>query len=103
MSSQALLIYLSRIKSFSYHPRNLFVSLRFPSCSMSKNGISYFLREVLYDAGASRVEGVPVRAHSIRRVSTSTAFHRNWSVSSVLEAAIWRSNSVFAAFYLRDL
>ena len=36
-------------------------------------------------------------------VSTSTAFHRNWSVSSVLEAAAWRSNSVFAALYLRDL
>ena len=70
---------------------------------MSKNGISYFLREVIHEAGANREEGVPVRAHSIRGVSTSTAFHRNWPVSSVLEAATWRSNSVFAAFYLREL
>ena len=45
----------------------------------------------------------PVRAHDIQSVTTSAAFHRNWSVSSVLEAATWRTNSVFAAFYLRDL
>ena len=29
-------------------------------------------------------------------VSTSAAFHCNWSVSSVLESATWRNNSVFA-------
>ena len=49
------------------------------------------------------MEGGPVRAHDIRGVSTSVAFHRNWSVSSILEAATWRTNSVFAAFYRRDL
>ena len=70
---------------------------------MSKNGISYFLREVIHEAGASRKVGVPVRAHSIRGISTSTAFHKNWSVASVLAVASWCSNSVFAAFYLRDL
>ena len=36
-------------------------------------------------------------------VSTSAAFHHNWSVSSVLEFASWRINSVFASFYLRDI
>ena len=36
-------------------------------------------------------------------VSTSAAFHQNWSVTSVLEPATWHSNSVFASFYLRDL
>ena len=61
------------------------------------------MREVIHEAGASRVEGVPVKAHSIRGVSTSMALNRNWSVSSVLEADTWRSNSVFASIYLRDL
>ena len=28
---------------------------------------------------------------------------RNWSISQVLEAASWKSNSVFASFYLRDV
>ena len=35
--------------------------------------------------------------------STSVAFHRNWSVSSVLESATWASSSVFSSFYLRDI
>ena len=30
------------------------------------------------------------------------AFHRNWSVSAVLDAATWSSGSVFSSFYLRD-
>ena len=84
---RALRIYLSRTTSVANHPRNLFVSPRSPSRCMSKNGISYFLCEVIHEAGASREVGVPVRAHSIRGISTSTTFHKNWSVSSVLAAA----------------
>ena len=94
-------LYLGGPKSLYHHPRLLFVSPHFLSQSMSKNGISYFLREVIYYADASRDEGVPVSAHCIWGVSTSTAFHRNLSVSSVLVAATWRSTSVFAAFYQR--
>ena len=30
-------------------------------------------------------------------------FHRNWSVSAVLESATWSSSSVFSSFYLHDL
>ena len=84
-------------------PRHLFVSPHTPSRAMSKNGISYFLREVIHEAGASRKVDVPVHAHSVRGIATSTALHKNWSISSVLDAASWRSNSVFASYYLRDL
>ena len=77
-------------------PRNL-------SRVMSKNAMSYFLREVIAESGASKEPGVVPRAHSIRGVATSTAFHRNWSVSSVLDAVCWRSSSVFVSFYLKDL
>ena len=94
---RALRIYLQRTDSFSPRPRRLFVFPRRPSHSLSKNAVSLFLREVIHE-----VEVGLVRAHSIRGVSTSTIFHRNWSVSSVLESATWRTNSVFASFYLRD-
>ena len=70
---------------------------------MSKNAVSFFLREVIHAAGVSRPEVGSVRAHDIRSVSTSVAFHRNWSVSSVLESATWSSSSVFSSFYLRDI
>ena len=84
-------------------PRRLFVSPRNPARSISKNAISYFLREVIAEAGVSSVAGVEPRAHSIRGVAISTAFHRNWSITSVLNVACWRSSSVFTSFYLKDL
>ena len=70
---------------------------------MSKNGISYLLREVIIQSGASSQSDQDPRAHSIRGIATSSAFFCNWSLRSVLEAASWRSNSVFTSFYLWDL
>ena len=100
---RALRCYLRRTNSIQARPRRLFVSPRSPSRAMSKNGLSYFLREVICEVGACREVGVSIKAHSIRGISTSTAFFMDWSVSSVLTAASWRSNSVFAAFYIRGL
>ena len=80
------------------------MSPRFPSRPISKNAVSYFLREVISEAGAVRQDvAAPLCAHSVRGVATSVSFLRNWSISKVLEAATWRSNSVFASFYFRDI
>ena len=95
--------YLQRTSGGVNHPRRLFVSPRNPSRAMSKNAISYSLREVIAESGASTEPGVVPRAHSIRGVATSIAIHRNWSISSVLNAACWRSNFAFTSFYLKDL
>ena len=100
---RALHIHLDRSASFSPLPRCLFLLPRRPLRALSKNAISFFLREVIHEAEAGRPEVGPVRAHSIRGVSTSAAFHRNWSVARVLESATWRSNSVFVSFYLCDI
>ena len=61
----ALRIYLQMTDSFSPCLRRLFVSPRRPSHSLSKNAVSFFLREVIHDAGAARPEVGSVRAHSI--------------------------------------
>ena len=80
------------------------MSPRSPSRPISKNEVSYFLGEVMSEAGAVRANmAVPLRAYSVRGVATSVSFLRNWSISKVLEAATWRSNSVFASFYFRDI
>ena len=72
--------------------------------ALSKNALSFFLRETITSAGAVGAdEGPAPRAHSIRGVSTSVAFNRNWSVKEVLRAATWRSNSTFVSFYLKDV
>ena len=101
---RALRVYLERTKSAVSRASSLFASPRSPSRQISKNAVSFFLREVISGAGAVRGDVVtPLRAHSIRGVATSTVFLQNWSVSKVLEAASWRLNSVFASFYLSDV
>ena len=75
------------------------------SCSssraMSNNGFSYLLREVLVHSGASSNDVAALNSHSIRGIATS-AFFRNWSLASVLEASSWRSNTVFTSLYLKN-
>ena len=132
---RALRVYLDRTSSLSPRPRSLFVSPRAPSRSLSKNALSFFLRDVISSAYSSSGRSLPslapssapssssssapssgagggavsgrrgsaVRAHSIRGVSSSWAFLRNASISSVLEAATWASPSVFSSFYLSDV
>ena len=100
---RALRLYLPRARSLSPGRHRLFVSPRRPTRHLSKNALSFFLREVISAAGATRPQVGPLPAHEVRSVSTSVAFHRNWSVSSVLESATWSSSSVFSSFYLRDI
>ena len=100
---RALRISLDRISSLSPLRHRLFVSPRRPTRPLSKNAVSFFLRDGISSAGASRPGVGRLRAHDIRGVSTFVAFHRNWSFSAVLESATWNSSSVFSSFYLRDL
>ena len=103
---RALSIYIKRTEVLLPHPRTLFISPKSPSKPISKNAISFFLREVIsqaLDAETDPGPSVSRRAHSVRSVATSAAFHRNFSVSSILEAATWKSPSVFTSFYLKDV
>ena len=81
---RALRLYLLRARSLSPGLHRLFVSPRRPSRAMSKNAVSFFLGEVISAAEAARPQVGSLRAHDVRSVSTSVAFHRNWSVTSVL-------------------
>ena len=103
---RALRIYLSRTGNLKPHPRSLFVSPKVTYKSLSKNAISFFLREVIsqaYSSGSDPGPSVRPRAHSIRGMATSTSFLRNFSVSSVLAAACWKTSTVFTSFYLKDV
>ena len=70
-----------------------------PSRAMSKNGIYFLLREVIISSGASSGDVAAPRAHSIHGIAAFSVFFRNCSLSSVLEATSWRSNTVFTSFY----
>ena len=114
---RALRVYLSRTSSLPSRPRALFVSPRSPSRPLSKNALSFFLRDVIAEVYSSSGLSLPstvssasssrprssVRAHGVRGIAASWAFHRNASLSSILEAATWSSASVFISFYLSDV
>ena len=98
--------YLSRTSSLAPRPRTLFVSPRSTSRSLSKNALSFFLRDVISRAysspSSSASSSAPSSslAHSVRGVAASWAFARSASLSSVLAAASWSSSSVYFSFPL---
>ena len=108
---RVLRIYISRVSSVSRRPRSLFVSPRSPTRALSKNALSFFLRDLIsraYSSSSSSPSGAPsssssFRAHSVRGVAASWAFSRNAPLSSILAAATWSSSSVFTSFYLTDV
>ena len=81
---RALRLYLLRARSLCPGRHHLFVSPRRPSRAMSTYAVSFFLGEVISAAEAARPQVGSLRAHDVRSVSTSVAFHRNWSVTSVM-------------------
>ena len=104
---RALRICLNKVKSQPLCCRNLFVQLNHMDRPMSKNGISYFLRDTIREAHQLQPDADypigDVSAHSIRAVATSLNFMKNRSISAVMEAATWRGNNTFTSFYLRDV
>ena len=109
---RALHVYLERTSSLSPRRHSLFVSPSVPSRPLSKSTLSFFLCSVILQSLPPSSSSLPsssssrsssFQAHSICGMATSAAFSRNASLSSLLEAATWRSSSVFTSFYLRDV
>ena len=95
--------YLRRAaRSVEFTPSRLFVSPSDPRRSMSKNAMSFFLRQLITESGAVS-SSVPPRAHDIRGIATSLNYYSNLSLSAIKEAATWKSNRVFAMRYLKDM
>ena len=101
---RALHFYLNAVNEVSPSPVSLFVTPSNKCRRISSNANSFFLRQVIREGDVS-FEGdrMGLRAHSIRGVGTSLAYKRDWSCQEVMEAAMWRSNTVFTSFYLNEL
>ena len=74
---------------------------------MSKAAISFFLQDTIKTSHESFPEEfgplLKVRAHDIWGIATSMLLWKNSSITSILEAACWKTHSVFANYYLRDI
>ena len=65
-------------RSASFIPSRLFISPRNPERSMSKNAMSFYLRQLIVDSGAVS-SARPPRAHDIRGIATSLNYYSNLS------------------------
>ena len=104
---RALKYYLDRTKGYKRSRGTLFVAPKDPSRAASKNGISFLIRSLIKEAhriaDPDTLKTLKVKAHEVRAVSTSLAYSHNLSLETVIEAAQWRSPSVFASHYLKDV
>ena len=97
--------YLKRTRMFRPELPRLFLSTGLRRKMVSKNTISFWIREVIRTAYVSSGEDPPVRirAHSTRSIAPSAAFRRNFAVGQVMKAGVWSRQTTFTSFYLRDV
>ena len=105
---RALKAYIARTKDLrNDQVENLFVAPKDPTRAASKNAIAYFLKSTIKEAYLNVSEETmrlyKVTPHEVRAVATSLAFEHNLAIETVLEAAQWRSNTVFTGHYLKDV
>ena len=89
-------------RSASFIPPRLFVSPKNPKRSMSKNAMSFYLRQLIIDSGAVS-SARPPRAHDICGIATSLNYYSNLSLTSLMQVATWKSKRVFASRYLKEV
>ena len=77
---------------------------------ISKQTVSGWIRQLIKQAYSEvQDEDIPHLTHTnfqareLRAFASSLAFHQNYSLKQVMEAASWRNNNMFVSFYLRDL
>ena len=102
---RALRRYLARTRHCRPQCRRLFVSTTGAKKEVSKAMVSYWLRETIRRAYQSSGEEDDrrFRAHEVRSIAPTLLFRRNLSVAQVLRAGVWRRQTTFTSFYLRDL
>ena len=105
---RALREYLDRTKGMRQgENRNLFLAPRDTTRVASKNALGYLMKSTIVEAhkdvSPETLKVCKARVHDVRAVGTSLAFAHNLSIESVLEAAQWRSDSVFTGHYLKEV
>lgn len=104
---RALRQYLERTRPLRGNIKNLFLAPKNSNRPASKNALAYYLRATVLEAhkevSEESLKLYRVKSQEVRAVSTSLAFAHNLSIETVVEAAQWRSNSVFASHYLKEV
>ena len=104
---RALTLYLKRVKAERKGVKSLFVTFKIgEKVSPSAQTISRWLTEVIkitYMKQNVTLDKIKRNGHTTRAASMSWALFNGASVDSILKAADWGSQSVFARHYLKKL
>ena len=103
---RAMKTYLSRTQAFRPQLKSLFISTLKKPKVVAKNTISFWLREVIrraYQSNNSIEIPKSIRIHEIRAIAPSLLFDRNFEISQVLKAGVWKRQTTFTSFYLREI
>ena len=102
---RALRRYLDMTASHRPALARLFISTGVSKKEISKNSVSYWIRQVISRAYSGVEDSAVPRpsARETRGLGPSLLFKKNFSVEAVLRAGTWRRHSTFSRFYLRDL
>ena len=104
----ALRFYLERFMSWMEHKPLLFVSFK-PGHkrgivrSTTSGWVRKTILECYINSPTPLLESHKVKAHQIRSMAASLAFHRQASMEQSLRADTWRCHNTFTDFYLKDL
>ena len=103
---RALRLYTDRTATLRQGRRRLFL----PHSQRSKREIDrralgVYLRSAVIEAYKAKDLPQPSRTnpHEIRAVSATMAYHANIAVADIMAGCYWRSSTVFANHYLRDI
>ena len=107
---RALRLYLAKTQArrFKQKQRSLFISLR-PSRGkeISKSAIAMWLRTVIRDAHKNctdqDLDFARASVHEVRAIASSLAYSHSLSLTDIVSHCMWRSDSTFTSFYLRDV
>jgi hypothetical protein len=104
----ALRFYLERSMPWREHKRLLFVSFK-PGHKRDivPSTISGWIRKMILECYTNSptplLESHKVKAHQVRSMAASLAFHRQASMEQILRAGTLRCHNTFTDFYLKDL
>ena len=100
--------YLSRTKEIRGDRKKLFIAIKTGhSGEIHANTISSWITKTIKMAYENSTEAdrniTGVKAHQVRALSASWAFHKNNGLDSIMRACSWKAHSTFTNYYLKDM
>ena len=100
-----LRVFCDRARPLRGNRPTLFFPSSKPHSLMNRNVLGTWVRRLIVEAYVTVDRPLPpsLAPHETRALSASIALQRNVSLSHILEGCSWKSTSVFARCYLRNL